>query len=290
MRRLILSFLLLLIVAFPAFSETSLWKVQSDTTILYIGGTCHILRKSDYPLPKEFDQAYEDADIIIFETDIKNMFDPGTQQAMIRRGTYSDGTTLDQVLTTRAYDALKQYCKKIGVPISSFHQFKPAMVMLTLLGLELERIGVYQNGVDFYFYQKAIIDEKRSEGLETIEEQIEIVTLIGEGNESDFVLYSIRDLKETRAAMEEIIVAWKTADEEKLKELLIGELSKECPDLYEALFVARNRKWLFKIVEYLKTPQKELVLVGVGHLIGEDGIIEQLRRRGYKVEKDISTD
>ncbi len=36
---------------------------------------------------------------------------------------------------------------------------------------------------------------------------------------------------------------------------------------------------------YQKTPQTEFILVGVGHLVGQDGIIEALRKRGYKVTR-----
>ena len=79
--------------------------------------------------------------------------------------------------------------------------------------------------------------------------------------------------------------AWRSGDVDKLSELFLKEMKKEFPKLYKTLFTDRNNKWLDKIETYLQTPQKEFVLVGVGHMVGEDGLIEQLKRRGYEVKK-----
>jgi uncharacterized protein YbaP (TraB family) len=51
------------------------------------------------------------------------------------------------------------------------------------------------------------------------------------------------------------------------------------------MFIDRNLNWLPKIEEYLITPKTEFVMVGTAHLIGEEGIIAQLKKLGYKVEK-----
>jgi len=56
-------------------------------------------------------------------------------------------------------------------------------------------------------------------------------------------------------------------------------------NLYATLIAERNREWLSKIKCYLQTPQNELILVGVGHLVGKDEIIDYLRRSGYRINK-----
>lgn len=60
---------------------------------------------------------------------------------------------------------------------------------------------------------------------------------------------------------------------------------KDYPNLYATLIAERNREWLPIIERYLQTPQNELILVGVGHLVGTDGIIDHLRRSGYRINK-----
>jgi len=43
--------------------------------------------------------------------------------------------------------------------------------------------------------------------------------------------------------------------------------------------------WLPQIESMLTTPEIEMILVGVGHLVGSEGILNQLVERGYKVEQ-----
>ncbi|MFH1772724.1 MAG: TraB/GumN family protein [Candidatus Omnitrophota bacterium] len=266
-------------------AETSLWQVESGASVMYIGGTCHILRQSDYPLPAEFESAYKKSDIIVFETDIDKLSSIEAQQLLLAKGMYADGTTLDMVLSAEAYSALEKYCDKNGFPLAIFNQFKPPMVMLTLLGFELQKLGVNQSGVDVYFYEKAKADGKTIKALESVEEQIEMMTGMADGNENNFIFYTIKDLENTADAIDSMIDAWKTANIEELNEICIMEMKAKFPKLYKSLFIERNIKWLSKIKNYLNTQQKEFLLVGVGHLVGEDGIIEQLKNLGFRVQK-----
>jgi uncharacterized protein YbaP (TraB family) len=52
------------------YGETSVWKISSGDNVLYLGGTIHVLRESDYPLPEPFDAAFEQSDNIVFETSV----------------------------------------------------------------------------------------------------------------------------------------------------------------------------------------------------------------------------
>lgn len=285
MKKLMLGVILNLIVNFSVSADTSLWKVQLHTSVTYLGGTCHVLREADYPLPEEFAKAYEDSDIIVFETEIGELNSLGTQEMIIRKGIYNDGLSLDKVLSHKTYDTLRRYCESLGIQVSSLNKLKPSLVVLTLLGLELQKMGVDQTGVDSYFYHKATMEGKKVEGLESVKEQIEFVLSMGRGNEDDFIEHSIKDLKKTKQIINELIAAWKQGDEDKLYEVFVAQMKKDYPDLYETLLAGRNREWLPEIERYLQTPQKEFILVGAGHLVGEDGIIEHLRRRGYKINK-----
>lgn len=285
MKKLMLGVILNLIVNFSVSADTSLWKVQLNTSVTYLGGTCHVLREADYPLPEEFEKAYEDSDIIVFETEIGELNSIGTQEMIVRKGIYNDGLSLDKVLSHKTYDILRRYCESLGIPVSSLNKLKPSLVVLTLLGLELQKMGVDQTGVDSYFHHKATMEGKKVEGLESVKEQIEFVLSMGRDNEDDFIEHSIKDLKKTRGIINELITAWKQGDEDKLYEVFVAQMKKDYPDLYETLLAGRNREWLPEIERYLQTPQKEFILVGVGHLVGEDGIIEHLRRRGYKINK-----
>jgi uncharacterized protein YbaP (TraB family) len=285
MKKLILAIVLNLCISFSVSAETSMWKVQSHTSVTYIGGTAHLLRESDYPLPEEFEKAYEDSDVIVFETEMDKLNSPEIQEMIMRKGMYHNNLSLDKVLSPRTYDLLRRYCEASGIPVLSLNKLKPSMVVLTLLSLELQKLGVNQTGVDGYFYQKATTQGKKIEGLESVKEQMEFVLSMGEGNENEFIEHSVKDLKKTGQIINELITAWKQGNEDKLYKLVVAQMKKDYPNLYETLLAERNRDWLPKIERYLQTPQKELVLVGVGHLVGEDSVLDHLRRRGYRISK-----
>ncbi|MFO7971842.1 MAG: TraB/GumN family protein [Desulfobacterales bacterium] len=285
MKNLPVAIILNLILCLQAAADTSLWKVQLHNSVTYIGGTCHILRKSDYPLPEEFVKAYEDCDIIVFETQLEELNRPKTQEMIIKKGFYTDGLSLDNVLSPRTYDFLRKYCEDSGIPVLSLNKLKPSMVVLTLLGLELQKLGINQTGVDHYFHHMATTEGKKIEGLESVTKQIEFVVSMGEGNEDDFIEHSIKDLKKTRQILNELIAAWRQGDEDKLYQLYIAPMKTDYSNLYSTLIAERNREWLLKIKRYLQTPQNEFILVGVGHLVGIDGIIDHLKRSGYTINK-----
>ena len=62
MKKTIWGVIFCLFVSVSAFAESFIWQVQTETSVTYIGGTCHLLRESDYPLPKEFDKAYKNSE------------------------------------------------------------------------------------------------------------------------------------------------------------------------------------------------------------------------------------
>jgi len=55
--------------------------------------------------------------------------------------------------------------------------------------------------------------------------------------------------------------------------------------IYEKLFFSRNRNMADQIERLLKEKKRPFVVIGAGHLLGKDGVVEILRRKGYRVEQ-----
>jgi uncharacterized protein YbaP (TraB family) len=285
LKKIFLSIILVLLSCTQSLAESSVWKIQKGGSVIYLGGTCHLLRQSDFPLPVEFDKAYRASNMLVFETDLDKLADPSTQQTLLSKAMYGDGSTIENHLSPQTYSLLNEYCASNGIPIAEFKRFKPSIIAVTMTAMELAKLGVTQEGVDTFFYQLAKRDKKTVKGLETVEEQIDFVVGMGEGNEDAFVTNSIRELKSIKQQYESLVDAWKKGDTKKLNDLMIVELKIKTPKLYKKLIVDRNENWLPIIDAYQKTPQKEFILVGVGHLVGPDGILESLRHNGYTVGK-----
>jgi uncharacterized protein len=285
MKRIVLSVVLVFFACTLASAESSVWKAQKGNFTLYLGGTCHVLREADYPLPPEFLTAYRASDILVLETDLGQLQDPATQQKMLEKAVYADGSSVEQHLSAKAYRELAAYCQAKGIPLQALSSFRPSMIVVTLTMLELAKLGVTQKGVDSFFYELAQKDGKAVEGLETADQQIDFMFTMADGNEDEFVSYSIQDMKTVEREFDNMAKAWRTGDLRKLDQLTIGELKTQQPKLYKKLISDRNRDWLPLIESYRKTPRTRFILVGAAHLVGPDGIIESLRKKGYQVNK-----
>ncbi len=85
--------------------------------------------------------------------------------------------------------------------------------------------------------------------------------------------------------MKDIIKSWKAGDEAGLNEYLSESLRKDFPNLHKRIIIDRNRNWITPIEDLINSGKRTLVVVGVGHLVGKDSVINLLRSKGYKIEK-----
>ena len=273
------------ILASMAGADSSVWQIQSEDHTIYIGGTVHLLRATDYPLPEEYAQAYAASSKLIFETDLNSMNDLAVQAKLMQRLRYGDNESLKTVLSDEAYSALEAYVSSISVPLGMLEKFKPGMVVSLLQVMEFQRIGFTPQGVDAYFNALAMDDGKPLGQLETIDAQFGFLASMGEGNESEFILLSLKDLEDTVDVMDDMIEAWRTGDNDALSELFVADMQEQAPEIYDSLLKQRNLNWLPQLEDMLESPEVEFVLVGAAHLVGPDGLLAILQAKGFQVSR-----
>jgi uncharacterized protein len=243
-----------------------------------------VLTQSDYPLPPSFEKAYTQSATLVLETDMQKMQDPEFQMQMLTKMVYTDGRNLKMLLNQATYRDLETHLSSRGIPVDTLIQFKAGMMAMTLTILELQRLGLIGAGVDQFFSDRALKDQKTLGQLETVYEQLAFISTLGDGQENEMIAYTLRDLKDLPKLLQSIKNAWRNGDNRKLKEVALTPLKKEFPDVYKALIVKRNNAWIPKIEAMLKTKDVELVLVGAMHLVGDDGLLAQLAARGYQIK------
>jgi uncharacterized protein len=278
------TFIFFAIASFYVHSA-SVWKVSSEKNTLYIGGTIHILSPQDYPLPVEYDTAYQAADKVAFETDIEAVNSIDFQQKMMAQLVYSDGTTLDKVLNADTYAALKQHLAQRNVPIEAMATLKPSLIAITLSVMELQALGFTSEGVDQHYANLAQADNKPQAWFETPEEQIAFIVNLGQEDESGMIDYAIRDVKKLPETINALRTSWRQGDMQTMADVSIDEFKADYPQIYRDLLVDRNNKWMPKIETMLNDPEVEFILVGAMHLAGPDSVLAKLAAKGYKIEK-----
>ena len=268
------------------FADTSVWRASNDSSVLYLAGTVHKLSASQYPLPAEYQSAYDHSDILVFETDIGAMRSPAVRDRIAAQSVLPEGRTLESVLGDSTCDLLRRYCEDVGFPIEQLRSLKPVAAMMTLLAGTLQSLGVTAPGVDEHFFSLAQSDSKAYRSLESVDRQIDYLLTMDEGRPDRFVRRSIEDFKRARQGeLEDGIRAWRDGEEQALIERFLHDEMLSAPGLYQSLVVDRNREWMRSIRQYLESPGTEMVLVGVAHLVGSDGLVSLLRGEGYEVRR-----
>ena len=281
----IISLSLLLVLFSQAVSADSpVWKIEKNGHQLFIGGTIHVLAASDYPLPSTFDQAYRQSAILVLETDMQKLQSPEFQQTILRELTYTDGRNLQKVLNRSTYQGLEQFFSARGIPMEAIVNFKPGMVLTMMTMIELQRLGIDGIGVDAYYSARAIEDNKKLGELEPVETQIAFLANMGAGQENEMLSFSLSDIEQLPAMMKSMKDAWRRGDLKKLEKIGISDLQNDFPEIYKTLLVDRNNAWIPQIEAMARTKEIELILVGALHLAGEDGLLAQLKARGYKIK------
>lgn len=277
--------LLVLLPLSHASAQSSVWVATSGEEKVYLGGTVHLLRPADYPLPPPFETAYQDSDKLFFETDLAGLSDFSVQARMMQALTYSDDTTLRSVLNDEAYSALSTHVATVGLPLQMMEKFKPGMLISTLQVIEFQKMGFTPQGVDAYFNTRAMGDGKPVGQLEEIDAQIGFIANMGIGHESEFVLLSIEDMKDIPTTMDQMVSAWRAGDNATLAELFVTDMKEGYPALYKELLVDRNNNWMPLIENMFTEEGTEFVLVGAAHLVGEDGLLSILEEKGYQISR-----
>ena len=265
-------------------ADAPVWKVSKGNFHIYIGGTIHVLDEQDYPLPAEFEQAYELAEKLVFEVDIAQVNTLEFQQKLLQKALYRDGSTLASHLQPATFNQLQEFMIQRGIPLENMLSFKVGMLLTILTVNELQRNGIQGIGVDQYFNLKAREDKKPIAALETIEQQIDFLTSLGEGEEDQIVLQTIEELENFGEDFSTLKSAWRSGDMPALIEVGLQDFLA-FPRAYESMLVNRNRAWIPGIEAMLEDEQVEYVLLGVLHLVGNDSVLAMLKARGYHVEK-----
>jgi uncharacterized protein YbaP (TraB family) len=268
-----------------AQSTTSVWSVSKGDQQLYIGGTMHLLKRADYPLPAAFEEAYSKAQTLVFETDLAGVNSPEVQAKLSMMLMLPAGKTLSKMISTDTYRQLDAHLRSSGLGVEQFQAMKPAMVALMITVMELQKLGLGEAGVDQYYYTKGQRDGKSITWVESIDAHLAYIASMGEGDEDAFLKYSLQDLETLEPMMNEMSRLWRSGDAKALDETMLQPMRSEFPRLYHSLIVERNENWLPQIEAMAQTPEVEFILVGAGHLAGADGVLLKLRAKGYAVEK-----
>ena len=265
-----------------AQAQSPVWTLRGIHNTVYLAGSVHLLKTGESSLPPAFERAYAAAKTLVMEVDVDQLDSPEAQTLLLEKGMFADGSSLRAAIGEAHYARLATEAARLGLPIEGLDPFEPWAVALTLTQLEYAQLGFDpEEGVEKQLGRRAHRDGKKIEGLETLEEQINILAGLSATDQVSFLDQTVDELKDTERDTREILAAWRSGNAAKLAALMSEEYAKS-PSLYRELVTNRNRRWLPQIERLLKGDQDYLVVVGALHLIGDGGLLQLAKAEGFE--------
>ena len=258
----------------------ALWEVHGKHNTVYILGSIHVLRPSDYPLAPAMLNAYSAAQTIYMEVNLQELDSQAVQAEMLSSAIMPEDKGLPAVLGKERYGRAYALAHEVGVELPSFDQFAPWFAAEAISQLQLMHLGFLpQSGVEAYFLERARSDGKSVAGLETVHDQIALFSNMPLDAQAEYLISSLEQAHDLPREVDEMVRAWQHGDTQWFTNEMKSELGGD-PQLYQSVLVARNRKWLPKIEALLKDDKNYLVIVGTGHLVGRGSVIDLLKKDG----------
>jgi uncharacterized protein len=258
----------------------SLWELHGKHNTVYVLGSIHTLRASDYPLAPAIMDAYRDSKALVMEIDLNEMESPDVQAEMLQSAALPEGKSLEQIVGPARYARAQELVRDVGLDLSMFGGYAPWFVAEAVSQLQLAQLGFdTQSGVEMFFMARARNDGKNVSGLETAHEQLTIFESMSMETQAAYMMSSLEQAHDLPKEVNDMVQAWRRGDTAWFQTEIKSDLGKD-PALYQSMVAARNRKWISKIEAMLDDDKNYLIIVGTAHLVGPDSVIELLKKDG----------
>jgi uncharacterized protein YbaP (TraB family) len=292
--RLLLGAALLALVAAGACADThrphavspALFVMRGAHATIYLFGTVHVRpRGADWGGPNAH-RALAAASDVWTEIEMTPQSDAEGQAIVERLGSAPPDHPLSSLLTPAQNARLTALERQLGVDPRALETMQPWRASLVLTFLPIARAGYDpQSGVDRDIDAYGDAHGKHMHGFETIDQQIELLANLGPDLQRQMLLESIDEADEGPRMIAQMTNAWERGDLPALERAVIADMRHDYPQLYQVLFKQRNDAFVAALAQHMRGTGTEFVAVGAGHLLGPDGLIAQLRARGFNVQR-----
>jgi uncharacterized protein len=265
-------------LAKPPTEKALLWEIsgQGLKQPSYLFGTIHATCPDRLRLSTSLQKAFRQSSQVYLEVDLD---DPNMMRDSLQGSILKDGTSLKNYLSAQEYARANQFFKKnISLPLDSLSTLKPIILStLTFPALLNCKPASWEN----MFVSLAHAQKKNVLGLETIQEQFNALDRIPSKAQAEQLMQTIDNLPLAKKELSDLLTAYKNQDVDQIRQLIAQSPGMK-PEYEAAIIDNRNFTWIPRIVQAAKT-KPTFFGVGAGHLGGKYGVIELLRRTGYKV-------
>jgi uncharacterized protein len=254
--------------------KSLLWKISGKgikTSYLY--GTFHLVPKAQFALPEKVTQKLEKSETVVFEVDL----DSPKLSRMISKSMHM-AKPIESLMTAQDYTLFAKFVRdSLERNMQVFRYIKPAFLGQLLLYPKL--LGYSPESYDLALLNLAKKEHKVIKSLETPEEQVALFEKTSLETQTSQLLQNIKQFNRQRKLMKDMLGLYQEEDLYGLYDLINAQEDNS----QDLLLNERNEKWLVPLLTMMQK-SSSFVAVGAAHLPGDQGLIQLLRNKGFKVE------
>ncbi|MBK7409437.1 MAG: TraB/GumN family protein [Saprospirales bacterium] len=267
--------------------KSLLWEISGNglKTPSYLYGTIHMIGKEDFFLTDETVASFDKAEQVVFEIDMEKMSNVMVQFSLLMDLFMEDGQTLKGLLSPEDYKLVQTHFDGMGLPMMLLERIKPLFLSVFASG-DIDQEGFSSGEVVSYemeFMEMAQKQDKKIDGLETIEFQMSLFDSIPYRAQAEMLVESIRAEADQDSGkdFQSLVEIYKSQDLEAMQGAV--DNSDAMTTNYETMLLSnRNSNWVPVMAKMM--PKKSCFFaVGAAHLGGAEGVISLLRKEGYTV-------
>lgn len=278
--------LVLLALAVNLTAQSLLWKITGPDLPdpSYLLGTKHDIPASYRDRIAGLDEAFGQVSQFACEV-CRDSLTFGIMYRLGREAVFMPrDTLLSKLLTKEEYqlvdDTVRKYMKKNLYQLS---RQRPIFITMRLQKAFYKKYLSYRKSgktLEEWLEKKARRKGYNVNGLDDVVLQLKRLKSISLISQAEMLVETARNPVGVIAMEDTLMRLYSAADLRGLEQLL-SHVKIDIEKNYQA--TARNDMWLLKLSAYIRQ-KPTLIAVGIGHLIGETGLINQFRQLGYTVE------
>ena len=269
-------------IADPVDLKTFVWRVEAPGARKArpdrLLGTMHVPLRGGRRLPARVEGWIKGSTRFVMEVDVATA-DPG----LVRKfAGLEKGQDLKALLPAATWPKLVKQTAALGLDEAELRTLDPWYVALTFLPTPADAGALMDNRL------RALAEGARVPiaYLERAEDQMRALDAVAMKEDVAQLVEVLDDPAKPAAELAQLTRAYEAGDLAAVERYLFDpERVKAYPDFYDKVFHRRNQAWL-PILERTMRRDDAFVAVGLGHLVGDRGLLAMLAKRGWKVTRE----
>lgn len=256
--------------------QTLLWKISGKTLpgTSYIFGTMHVGDERAFHFENKAKEKILECDAFALEFNLDSAETNLTGDAM----SLPDGLTLESMIRPKKFEKIsKRFIRMTGLDIRMFNRSIPMQITNLMAGKILSEDRMIS--LDETLFQFAKQEGKFLLGIETFEEQLEIMKKIPIDRQLQSMLKAFKSLKQFRKQVLKMTEWYEKSDIQQLYKSTKKSTGKE----RKLLLYDRNEIMANRIAKMMKE-QSIFCAIGAAHLAGKKGVLRLIKKQGFTVK------